>query len=62
MRSLPRTVHPCRRFMHALLYSGWLLCCLSLVPAQGQVPTAIKPDSTLGTTVTQNGTVYDITN
>jgi filamentous hemagglutinin family protein len=48
--------------MHALLYSGWLLCCLSLVPAQGQVPTAIKPDSTLGTTVTQNGTVYDITN
>jgi filamentous hemagglutinin family protein len=50
------------RFIGTLLCSSWLLCSLSPAPAQGQVPTAIKPDSTLGTTVTQNGTVYDITN
>ena len=62
MRRLPRTVYPCWPFIHALLCSSWLLWCLSLPTAQGQVPTAIKPDSTLGTTVTQNGTVYDITN
>ena len=38
-------------------------CCSAcwLAVSQAQVPTAIRPDGTLGTAVTQSGNVYDIT-
>jgi filamentous hemagglutinin family protein len=39
----------------ALVLGGWLAV------SQAQVPTAIRPDGTLGTAVTQSGSVYDIT-
>jgi large exoprotein involved in heme utilization and adhesion len=32
-----------------------------LAVSQAQVPSAIRPDGTLGTTVTQSGNVYTIT-
>jgi filamentous hemagglutinin family protein len=44
-----------------LLLSGLLLLRVLLTVSQAQVPSAIRPDGTLGTTVTQSGNVYNIT-
>ena len=43
-----------------LLLSGWLLLRVLLTGGQAQVTTAITPDGTRGTTVTQHGNVYTI--
>jgi filamentous hemagglutinin family protein len=43
-----------------LLLSGGLLLGVLLTGSAAQVPTAIRPDGTLGTTVSQNGNVYNI--
>ena len=43
-----------------LLLSSCLLLSVLLAVGQAQVPTTITPDGTLGTTVTQTGTVYTI--
>jgi filamentous hemagglutinin family protein len=43
------------------LLSGGLLLGALLTGSGAQVPTAIRPDGTLGTTVRQHGTRYDIT-
>jgi filamentous hemagglutinin family protein len=43
------------------LLCGGLLCGVLLAVGQAQVTTTIRPDGTLGTAVTQHGTVYDIT-
>jgi len=45
----------------SLLLSGGLLFGVLLASGQAQVTTAIRPDSTLGTVVTQSGTVHTIT-
>ena len=50
----------CRWFPSFLLSSGLLLGVL-LTSGQAQVTTTITPDGTLGTTVTQRGTIHDIT-
>jgi filamentous hemagglutinin family protein len=50
-----------RRPSHALLLSTGLLLSVLLAVSQAQVPTAITPDGTLGTAVTQRGSVYTIT-
>jgi filamentous hemagglutinin family protein len=49
------------RPLRSLCISGCLLLSVLLAVGQAQVPTAIRPDGTLGTTVNQHGTVYDIT-
>jgi filamentous hemagglutinin family protein len=58
------TVSPhTHRLLHALaalLLSGWLLLRALLASSQAQVPTAITPDGSLGTSVTRSGTVYNI--
>ncbi len=48
------------RWLHWLLIRGLLSLCLLLTASLAQVPTAITPDGTLGTTVTQDGAVYNI--
>ena len=53
------TPHPLRGFLTVLL-SGSLLFAGLRASSLAQVRTAITPDGTLGTTVTQNGTTYTI--
>jgi filamentous hemagglutinin family protein len=48
-----------RGFRIALISAGLVLGALMAV-SQAQVPSAIRPDGTLGTTVTQSGNVYTI--
>src|SRR6266542_5535743 len=43
------------------LLSGGLLLGVLLALSQAQVPTAIRPDGTLGTAVTPSGNIYNIT-
>ena len=52
---------PMLRRLRSLLLSSGLLCSLLLASGQAQVITTITPDGTLGTAVTQSGTVHDIT-
>src|SRR5262245_66618174 len=47
--------------VHCLLLSGGVLLGLGLAVSGAQVPTAIRPDGTLRTTVSRHGTIYDIT-
>src|SRR5262249_5956560 len=47
--------------LRALLLSSGLLLGVLLASGQAQVTTIITPDGTLGTTVTQSGTVHNIT-
>src|SRR5215510_4837176 len=49
-----------RDFLTGLITGGLLLGAL-LPVSQAQITTTITPDSTLGTTVTQNGSVHTIT-
>ena len=48
------------RQRRVLLVSAVLLGRVLLTVSAAQVPTAIRPDGTLGTTVTQSGNVYTI--
>src|SRR5712691_4991902 len=48
------------RLLCSLLLSTGLLLGVLLASGQAQVPTAIRPDGTLGTAVTQSGNVYNI--
>ena len=59
--NLRHRVSPPPRAIPLLLLSGSLLLCLWLAVSQAQVTTALRPDGTLGTTVTRNGNVYAIT-
>ena len=43
-----------------LLLSAWFLLTVLCTLSRAQVPTALTPDATLGTTVTRSGTVYSI--
>jgi filamentous hemagglutinin family protein len=52
---------PMLRQLRSLLLSSGLLLGVLLTSGQAQVTTTITPDGTLGTTVTQSGTVHDIT-
>jgi filamentous hemagglutinin family protein len=52
---------PMFRQLRSLLLSGGLLLGVLLASSQAQVTTTITPDGTLGTTVTQSGTVHNIT-
>jgi large exoprotein involved in heme utilization and adhesion len=49
------------RLLHALLLGSSLLLGVLLTSSQAQVATTITPDGTLGTAVTQSGTLYNIT-
>jgi|RhiMethySRZTD1v2_1073278.scaffolds.fasta_scaffold2286051_2 large exoprotein involved in heme utilization and adhesion len=49
------------RLLRALLLSSGVLLSVLLGLSAAQVPTTLRPDGTLGTAVTQRGTVYDIT-
>src|SRR5262245_39949737 len=49
------------RLLHPLLLSSGLLLGVLLASGQAQVTTTITPDGTLGTIVTQRGTVHNIT-
>jgi hypothetical protein len=49
------------RQLRSLLLSSGLLLGVLLASGQAQVTTTITPDGTLGTTVTQSGTVHNIT-
>ena len=52
---------PMLRQLRSLLLSSGLLLGVLLASGQAQVTTTLTPDGTLGTAVTQSGTVYDIT-
>ena len=52
---------PMLRLLHALLLGSSLLLGVLLTSSQAQVATTITPDGTLGTAVTQSGTLYNIT-
>jgi filamentous hemagglutinin family protein len=60
---MPRLPHvsPRSRRLRLALLSGFVLLQTLLVFSQAAVPSAITGDRTLGTTVTQSGTIYDIT-
>ena len=47
--------------LRSLLLSSGLLLGVFLASGQAQVTTTITPDGTLGTTVTQSGTIHNIT-
>src|SRR2546423_866012 len=49
------------RLLRFLLLSSGLLLGVLLASGQAQVPTTIRPDGTLGTAVSQRGTIVDIT-
>jgi filamentous hemagglutinin family protein len=50
-----------RRRLQAVLLSSGLLLGVGLTSSLAQVSTALTPDGTLGTTVTQSGTLHTIT-
>src|SRR5262245_3691499 len=52
---------PLLRWLHAFLLSSGLLLGVGLTRSFAQVSTAITPDGTLGTAVTQSGTLHTIT-
>jgi filamentous hemagglutinin family protein len=61
MTSHPYTVSRPSRLTRRLALSGLLLLWALLAVSQGAVTSAITGDGTLGTTVTQSGTIHTIT-
>jgi hypothetical protein len=49
------------RLQRGLLLTGSVLLSILLASGYAQVTTTVTHDGTLGTTVTRNGTIYDIT-
>src|SRR5205823_8749223 len=60
MAATCRAAHRLLPWMPMLLVSGGLLLTALAATSLAQVPTALTPDATLGTTVTRNGPVYSI--
>src|SRR5438045_3888291 len=52
---------PWLRRLHSFLLTSGLLLSVGLTSSFAQVRTTLKPDGTLGTTVTQSGAIHPIT-